>query len=317
MAYENHYPVLKDQVIKIFQENRPTTSGRGSGDGREQQYLCDCTFGGGGHSLALIEQIPQLKIIAFDQDPDAIKNGHEMAKEKGLEQRLQLINSNFSQLVEKVEKMGISGKIIGILLDLGVSSHQLMTPSRGFSLQREGPLDMRMDYGDSVRLTAQKVLAQKSEQEIMDIIAQYGEERYSRRIARKICEFRATEELHSTKQLENIVFHCYPRRERYRSIHPATRTFQALRLYVNGELEALEQVLNGGLRVLGEGGTMVAISFHSLEDRIVKHRFREFAQAGQGAVVTKRPIRPTQEELEQNKRSRSARLRIFRKESND
>ena len=307
-GYQNHRPVLRDEITRVFcsgNVKRP-----------KPRYLCDCTFGGGGHTFALIEEDLGINIIAFDQDPEAIDHGQEMIKEKGLEKRVQLIYSNFSQLVKEVEKMGLGGCINGVLFDLGVSSHHLDSPSRGFSFQWDGPLDMRMDYDNHALLAAWEILEQKSEEEIADMIYHYGGEKYSRRIASAICKYRVRNQLRSTKQLENIVFHCYPKRERYCRIHPATKTFQALRLYVNWELEALEQALQGVPQILQEGGQIVVISFHSLEDRIVKHQFREFEKTGKGAVVTPKPIVPTAKELEENRRSRSAKLRVFRKESN-
>ena len=303
--YKGHHSVLKDEITKVFFSE---TLG-------EESYLCDCTFGGGGHSFSLIEQNPNLKVIAFDQDPQAIDAGFESIKKRNMEKKVQLIQANFSQLGEKVEEMGLVGLIHGILFDLGVSSHHLGNASRGFSFQLEGPLDMRMAGHHLGHPTAAEVLNQKSEREIADIIYQYGEERNSRRIASEIVKFRSSTELKSTKQLENIVFRCYPKRARYGRIHPATKTFQALRLYVNQELEVLEPTLEAALRVLKKGGHIAAISFHSLEDRIIKHQFRKFSREGGGDVVTKRPMLPTAKEQEENKRSRSAKLRIFKKTS--
>ena len=306
--YKDHKSVLRNEIVRVFLSETSETS--------EEFYFCDCTFGGGGHTFALLEQAPELKIIAFDQDSDAVNNGIAEIANRGLENRVLLSYCNFSQLLEKVEEMGLLGRIRGVLLDLGVSTHHFATPSRGFSFQHEGPLDMRMDDQDSEILSAREILEQKSEQEIAEIIYRYGGERYSKRIASEICKFRSHDTLKSTKQLENIVFHCYPKGERHRGAHPATRTFQALRLYVNRELELLEQVLEDALQVLEDGGQIAAISFHSLEDRIVKHRFREFAHNNQGHVMTKKPILPTAKECEENRSSRSAKLRIFRKGQN-
>ena len=280
----------------------------------EKGYFCDCTFGGGGHTFALLERAPQLKVIAFDQDFDAVKNGLKNIEKRNIENNVRLIHSNFSHLGEKIDELGLREKIDGLLFDLGVSSHHLEDASRGFSFQKDGPLDMRMNQSDTSLPTAQEILEQKSEKEIADIIYLYGEERYSRSIASAICTYRSQKTLKSTKQLENIVFHCYPKRERYRKTHPATRTFQALRLYVNRELEVLEQVLLDAIQVLNKGGQLAVISFHSLEDRIVKHRFKNFAKEGYGIVMTRKPILPTAKELEENKRSRSAKLRVFKKE---
>ena len=305
LDYKDHRPVLKDEIIRAFcSENLSPPEGI---------YICDCTFGGGGHSFALLERLPGLKIIAFDQDIDAVDNGIIEISNRGLEDRIFLSHCNFSQLLKKIEKMELSGQIYGILFDLGVSSHHFGTPSRGFSLQHEGPLDMRMNQNNFNTPTAKEILEQKSEEEIAEIIYRYGEEKYSKRIAAEIVKFRSHSLFESTKQLENIVFHCYPKRERYKKTHPATRTFQALRLYINQELELLEQVLEDALQVLRKGGKIAAISFHSLEDRIVKHQFREFAQIARGEIITKKPILPTAKEWQENKRSRSAKLRIIKK----
>ena len=244
---------------------------------------------------------------------EAIISGLESIKQRNMQKNVQLIHANFSQLAERVAEMGLTDRVGGVLFDLGVSSHHLTSAPRGFSFQLDGPLDMRMDGHHPGHLTAQEVLNQKSEQEIADIIYEYGEERHSRRIAAEIVKFRSCYRLESTKQLENIVYHCYPKRARYGRIHPATKTFQALRLYINQELEVLGPTLEAALGVLKKGGHIGAISFHSLEDRIVKHQFRKFAKEGKGAVMTKRPIVPTAKEQEENKRSRSAKLRIFRR----
>ena len=296
----SHCPVLKDEIIQVF-----GSGGRG--------YLCDCTFGDGGHTFALAESFPHIKVIGFDQDQEAISHGKVKIEERGLTQRVQLVYDNFSQLGCKVAELGLSGQISGVLFDLGVSTRHLMDPIRGFSFQQDGPLDMRMDQHHPTLPPVWEILEQKNENEISDMIYHYGEERYARRIAYAIKQFQQKQELRTTKQLENIVFHCYPRERRHRRIHPATKTFQALRIYLNRELEVLEQALHEALQILQEGGQMAVISFHSLEDRIVKHRFRDFAGLSKGTVLTAKPILPTAGECEENRRSRSAKLRVFRK----
>ncbi|MCY4644782.1 MAG: 16S rRNA (cytosine(1402)-N(4))-methyltransferase RsmH [Bacteriovoracales bacterium] len=304
MPYEVHTPVLKDEIIDIFVP-------KGSEEEKEKCYFCDCTFGGGGHSFALLEKNPHLNIVAFDQDLEAIENGLKKIKKENRQEKIHLIHANFSSIEEKLNQMGLSGRISGILFDLGVSSHHLNDPSRGFSFLRDGPLDMRMNRDSSYLPSAKEILEQKSEREIADILFRYGEEKHSRLIASKIVEFRSRNDLNSTKQLENIVFHCYPRKERYRGVHPATKTFQALRLFVNEELKALEKTLPDALKILKKGGLIAVISFHSLEDRIVKHFFRSLAKKGEGSLIGKKPILPTAAEIQTNKRARSAKLRVF------
>ena len=296
--YKAHDSVLKKEITKVF------LSGT---------LVCDCTFGGGGHSFSLLESSDNLKIVACDQDYDAIENGRVEIERRGFSERVHLIHCHFKELMEKVLARGLRGAFSGVIFDLGVSSHHLATPGRGFSFQHEGPLDMRMNQYDSNATTAKDLLLDKSEGEIAEVLYLYGEERHARRIAAAICKFRENEEIKDTKQLENIVFHCYPKRDRHRGIHPATKTFQALRLYVNRELEVLGSVLDDACEVLAEEGHMAVISFHSLEDRIVKHSFRMFGKEGRGSIVTKKPIVPTAREQEENRSSRSAKMRIFRK----
>ena len=300
--YTPHVPVLMAEVREIF-----------SPDVAEKKCLCDCTFGAGGHSFSLLEANPQLTIIAFDQDPEAVAHGLVEIEQRGLAGRVQLSQANFGQLAKKMEELSPSRGIDGVLFDLGVSTHHLSQVSRGFSFRQDGPLDMRMDNGDFSLATAQQVVEQKNERELADIIYRYGEERWARRIASAICQFRSHTPLESTKQLENIVFHCYPKGERHRGVHPATRTFQALRIYVNRELEVLERGVQDALQIIQEGGQIAVISFHSLEDRVVKHRFLQFVRQGAGVVMTRRPMVATAREQGENRHSRSAKLRVFKK----
>jgi 16S rRNA (cytosine1402-N4)-methyltransferase len=224
---------------------------------------------------------------------------------------------NFVKFPEWCAQNQMQGKFAGILMDLGVSSHQFDKMERGFSFRADAPLDMRMNYGDSDTPTAADLLNTLSEKEIADILFTYGEERLSRRIASKICEFRATKKIETTGEIEDIIFHCYPPKDRHGKTHPATRSFQALRIAVNDELRVLEDTLPKLLPYIAEGGVLAVISFHSLEDRIVKHTFKEMMEKPDFPVtiLTKKPLTATDEELFNNSRSRSAKLRLLKRES--
>jgi 16S rRNA (cytosine1402-N4)-methyltransferase len=208
----------------------------------------------------------------------------------------------------------MQGKFAGILMDLGVSSHQFDKMERGFSFRADAPLDMRMNYGDSSIPTAADLLNSLSEKEIADILFNYGEERLSRKIASRIVELRQKKKIETTGELEDICFHAYPPKDRHGKIHPATRSFQALRIAVNEELTVLENTLPKLLPYLAHGGTLAVISFHSLEDRIVKHTFKEISESDQAVtILTKKPLTASESELTENSRSRSAKLRVLQK----
>jgi 16S rRNA (cytosine1402-N4)-methyltransferase len=264
-----------------------------------------------GHTLGIAKEIPNAHIISFDQDPDAFQNGLNLISENKLGDRIQLIKNNFENFRTWWED-NLKTPMNGILLDLGVSSHHFDNFERGFSFREDAKLDMRMDY-ETNETTAADVLNEYDEKDLADIIFKYGEEKYSRRIASNIVSKRKLARLETTKQLEDIVFHCYPARERFGRTHPATKTFQALRIYINRELEVLENTIEKLFGILASNGVLAIISFHSLEDRIVKHKFREIFQSDKNAakIITKKPILPTVTEVEENKRSRSAKLRII------
>lgn len=250
----------------------------------------DATLGGAGHTRGILERGG--KAIAFDQDPEAIAR----ARALGLP-NLTLVEANFSKLLPQLEQLGIA-LVDGILADLGVSSFHFDDAQRGFSYQLEGPLDMRMGPGD---LTAAEVVNTFEEQEIADILYKYGEEQRSRRIARFIVENRP---ITTTTQLAEII----RRATGFRLAgHPARKSFQALRVYVNDELGTLKQLLQGAERVLKPGGRLVIISFHSLEDRLVKHYLRDSSRL---KPLTKRPIVPSEAEQRENPRARSAKMRV-------
>ncbi len=275
--------------------------------------IADLTFGAGGHSTALAMNDKKIKVIGVDQDKEAFENGLTTIKEASLQDQIELVRLSFGEFPSYYQDKFPEKKLSGALMDLGVSSHHFDSPERGFSFRHEGPLDMRMDQSNNDLPTAEEVLNRYSEQQIADIIFKYGEERLGKKIARHIVERRDQERLETTKQLENIVYHCYPKRDRFKKAHPATRTFQALRLFVNQELEVLESTMEDIVNLLAPGSKFCIISFHSLEDRIAKHQFKDFARRGLGRIETKKPILPSAKELEENPRSRSAKLRVFTK----
>ena len=263
----------------------------------EGEYL-DATVGGGGHSELILQRVKEVKIVAIDRDERAIA----AAKAKlayYYPQQIQFWQGNFADYQPK-------GKLFdGIIADLGVSSPQLDIPERGFSFRHSAPLDMRMDRSQS--LDAAQIVNHWSEKAIADLIYQYGEERFSRRIAKNIVQQRPFQ---TTTELAQAIAFSVPGKYRHGRIHPATRTFQALRIVVNAELKSLESLLDRAPDWLKPGGIIGIISFHSLEDRIVKHRFRNCELL---EVITKKPIVAQKDEQQQNPRSRSAKLRLARK----
>ncbi len=270
--------------------------------------ILDCTVGYGGHAEMILTSSPAGSIvIGLDRDAQAIDFSRRRLSQFG--DRVVLRHGNYWDLKSHLAEAGIE-KVDGVLLDFGISSPQLDDPSRGFSFQREGPLDMRMDQ--TAGQTAADLVNSSPEHELADLIFQYGEERYARRIARAIVQEREHRPVETTGALVAIIARSVPAPYRHGRIHCATRTFQALRIAVNHELEFLESSLRDAAEVLAVGGRVCAISFHSLEDRIVKHTFRSLSQ-GEGApfaTLTKKPVLSSQEECEANPRSRSAKLRV-------
>lgn len=302
MTYGAHYSVLKSEVLRLLAENF---------DQRGKLTFSDLTFGAGGHTFAIRESFPQSIIYSFDQDPDAIRNGKERIREMDFGSSVKLIHSNFIDFDNVLDE---NLCFDGVLLDAGVSSHQFDMPDRGFSFRFEADLDMRMnpEYG----LTAADLLNGSSEKELEEIFKIYGEERFSKVIAKSICEHRKKSPLKSTKELENICFHAYPKKMRHGKIHPATKVFQALRIKVNDEIGVLEDIIPQVIRRLKVGGIFMVISFHSLEDRVIKHGFKSWDEDEYPIeIVTKRPILPSSQEIFENSRSRSAKLRVIRRVS--
>jgi len=264
--------------------------------------------GYGGHAESLLEHTdPGTKVIGLDRDEAALAFCKEKLMRFG--ERAVLVKGNHRDLNTHLSRLG-GCRVDGALFDLGVSSPQFDTPARGFSFQYEGPLDMRMDQSSGP--TAAELVNTCPEGELADIIFQYGEERYSRRIARAIVRTRERTPIETTGDLASVIAASVPLSYRHGRIHCATRTFQALRIAVNRELESLEPSLRDAVDVLAPGGRICAISFHSLEDRIVKHTFRSLAQGAEPtlSLLTKRPIVPADEECRVNPRARSAKLRV-------
>ncbi len=302
-----HVPVLFDEALNLL---RPRSGGR---------YI-DATFGGGGHTVALLEQsAPDGQVMAIDADPDAIARARDLAAL--FPGRLTLTQGNFRDL-EILARDKQFDAVDGILMDLGLSSFQLSRPERGFSFQRSGPLDMRFDTTSA--FSASDIVNGWSEEDIARLLFEYGEEQRSRPIARAIVRERNSELITTTDRLASIVERAVGGR-RGRAIHPATRTFQALRIAVNDELEALRSGLDGAINLLTAGGRIAVISFHSLEDRIVKTFLRHestdcicppetpICVCGHKArmtLITRRAVRPSEIEEQSNPRSRSARLRV-------
>ena len=266
----------------------------------------DCTVGLGGHTRALLEAGAS-KVLGLDRDREALRIAGERLEPFG--DRVELVHTDYRDLPRVLDERGVAG-VAGTLADLGVSSMQFDAEGRGFSFRRDEPLDMRMDQSQGP--TAADLLRQAGEEEIANVIFEHGEERYSRRIARAIVETRRTTEITTTGQLAQLVRRAVPHRG-YQRIDPATRTFQALRIWVNRELEQLDAFLANACDRLLAGARLVVITFHSLEDRIVKHAFRALAQGRATAlrILTKRPIVPSEAEIDRNPRARSAKLRAI------
>jgi 16S rRNA (cytosine1402-N4)-methyltransferase len=296
-SWFRHVPVLLSEVIAGL---APRTGGR---------YL-DATVGGGGHGAAILAaSMPDGRLLGIDADPAALAAARERLAAFG--ERARLMHGNFRDMARLAAEAGVE-RFDGILLDLGVSSHQLDTPERGFSFLADAPLDMRID--PTAEETAADLVNQLPEGELADLIYRYGEERGSRRIARAIVEARRREPIATTSALAAIVERAMGGRRG--KIHPATRTFQALRIAANHELESLEAALPQAVDLLAPGGRLAVVAFHSLEDRIVKQFFR--AESGYGGaagptrlrIITKKPIEAREEETRSNPRARSAKLRI-------
>jgi 16S rRNA (cytosine1402-N4)-methyltransferase len=262
----------------------------------------DCTVGLGGHARALLEAGAS-RVIGLDRDPSALQRSRAALAAFGAQ--VELVHRDYRELTDVLDARGISG-VDGVLADLGVSSLQLDAPDRGFSFRRDDVLDMRMDTSQGH--TAAEMLATADEQTLADVIYQLGEERHARRVARAILAARSQAPITTTGRLADVVRRAIPRKG-YSRIDPATRTFQAIRIWVNRELDGLDVFLAAAAGRLNPGGRMAVITFHSLEDRIVKHTFRALQSEGRITIRTKRPVTPAPAEVESNARARSAKLR--------
>ena len=290
-----HEPVM---VAEVLEHLAPERGG----------VFVDCTVGYGGHSRAMLDA-GAATVIGFDRDPSALSEARGALASYGA--RVKLLHTDYRRLDEVLDAEGI-GAVDGVLADLGVSSMQLDSPGRGFSFKRDEPLDMRMDTTSGA--TAAEALRDVDVSTLADVISEFGEDRHARRIARAVTEARGRSPIATTGQLADIVRRAVPRRG-YSRIDPATRTFQAIRIWVNRELEGLDRFLTCAANRLGPGGRMAVISFHSLEDRVVKHTLRALQTSKDAgiAVRTKRPVVPSEAEVERNPRARSAKLRAAEK----
>ncbi|MCP4754228.1 MAG: 16S rRNA (cytosine(1402)-N(4))-methyltransferase RsmH [Proteobacteria bacterium] len=303
-----HTPVLLNEVVSFLPESA--------------KIAVDFTLGGAGHAARLLRQNPELYLYGIDRDRDALTEAE--TRLSSFQDRFSLIHSSFSRAVKRLIDDGVNADFV--LADLGVSSRQLNNLDRGFSFRQDGPLDMRMDMENPV--TAAEIVNRASEQELVSIIGRYGEESFCRRIARNIVSFRKKKAFSTTKELADCVKDAIPRKFHFGKIHPATKTFQAIRIRVNNELEELQDLLEYALDLLNSGGRIAIISFHSLEDRPVKQTFRKWEQPCQcpktiplcvcglkpvAEPLKRKMIRPSKSEMESNPRSRSAKLRVVEK----
>lgn len=304
-----HYSVMLNETIEQL-NIRP--------DG----IYVDGTLGGAGHSLEICKRLTTGRLIGIDQDADAIAAASERLKD--YKDKVTIVRSNYAQMKEVLHDLGID-KVDGILLDLGVSSFQLDTPERGFTYRSEdAPLDMRMD--DRQTLTAKDIVNEYSEMELFRIIRDYGEDRFAKNIAKHIVSARAVKPIETTGELNAIIKGAIPMKVQVTGGHPSKRTYQAIRIELNHELDVLRDNLDDMIELLDDGGRICIITFHSLEDRIVKSSFKKnenpctcpsnfpvcvCGNKSKGHVVTRKPILPSEKELEENSRSKSAKLRVF------
>ena len=307
----NHYSVLLNETIELLDINP---------DG----IYVDGTLGGAGHSLEIVKRLDKGRLIGIDQDEDAIKAAR--TRLEGYEDKVTIVKSNYENMPNVLEELGII-KVNGIVLDLGVSSFQLDEKDRGFSyMSSDSLLDMRMDKEG--KLTACDIVNDYSYEELVKVLRVYGEERFAPNIAKNICKAREDKKITTTGELNQIIEESIPKKNRLKGGHPSKRTFQALRIEVNRELEVLENSISNMIDMLDTNGRICIITFHSLEDRIVKNIFKEnenpcicpkefpvcaCGRVSKGEVVTRKPILPSDLEISENSRSRSAKLRCFRR----
>lgn len=293
-----HIPVLLQETLKFA-------------DPKPGECFIDATIGNGGHAKAILERLlPGGRLLGIDWNSDAIMN-IEKKLQKEIRMNVLIVEiGNFAEIARIARRKNFS-RVNGIIADLGVSSEELEESGRGFSFKKSEPLLMTYDaHPNPNALTAAKIVNEFPEETLQNMFREFGEERYAAKIARAIVAARRAAPIRTSKELADIIADAVPRR-RSRRIHPATRVFQALRIAVNDELENLRAFLNGGFELLDRGGRMIVISYHSLEDRIVKQEFRQRASGGIAALLTKKPVRPSAEEIRRNPRARSAKLRAI------
>lgn len=295
MEQNIHTPVMLKEVLDYLNLRAGLT-------------IVDATVGTGGHSLAILERLgSEGRLIGIDRDEESLNIARERLKD--FSENMEFVYGNFSDIDNILKDLNVD-HIDGILFDLGISSFQLQNAERGFSFQSEGPLDMRLDR--SSYISAYDLLNNLNEEEISNLLWTFGQERWHNRIAHILVKERERHPISTTLELSKIIINAIPdryKRYHYR-IHPATRTFQAVRIAVNRELESLEQALTKSIGLLRSSARIIVISFHSLEDRVVKLTFRKFASLGLIRIITPKPLTPTQSEIEENPRSRSAKLRV-------
>lgn len=308
-----HRPVLLEETIESL-KIRP--------DG----IYVDGTLGGAGHASQVCKRLSEKgRFVGIDQDDCALQAAGERLKEFGKNVRIDCVKSNYCQMKSVLENLGID-KVDGILLDIGLSSYQLDNAERGFTYREDAPLDMRMDQSSS--FSAKDVVNQYDEMQLYRVIRDYGEEKFAKNIAKHIVAARQEKEIETTGELIEIIKASIPAKVRATGGHPAKRTFQAIRIEVNRELEVLQDSIDEMIDLLNDGGRLCIITFHSLEDRIVKNKFREnedpcicpknfpvcvCGRKSKGKVITRKPIVPSEQEVEENKRSKSSKLRVFEK----
>jgi len=287
-----HQPVMSKEAVEFLNP-------------RPGKTFVDCTIGMGGHAREILKKIiPGGKLIGMDRDAESLEIAREELKE--VAQSCYFVNDDFRNLDTVLNQLNIE-KVDGVLFDLGISSWQLDSPERGFSIKSNGPLDMRMDKHSYI--SAYDLVNSLSEEELSTILKTFGQERFHNRIAHLLVAERIKGPITTTQELSDIVLKAIPYRYQSHIIHPATRTFQAFRIAVNRELESLEMALEKTINYLNDGGRICVISFHSLEDRIIKDKFIKFSHRKELKILTARPLMATSEENRQNPRSRSAKLR--------
>lgn len=292
MAKEYHYPVMHREILEYLEV-------------KDKKVVVDCTVGLGSHTFKLLENMEGGALVGIDRDRDSLAAAEKkLSPFKG---RFTLVKDSFANLDKVLNNLGIT-EVDAFLFDLGISTYQLSNPRRGFSFLNEGPLDMRMDK-DSL-FSAYDLVNNLSEAELGNIFRKFGEERYFRKIAHFIVQERKNGSISTTTQLARIVTRAFGAKARASRIHPATRVFQALRIAVNRELEMLETSFAKAISFLSKEGKIAVISFHSLEDRIVKNTFKEYASRGVLKIITKKPLVPSESEKDENPASRSAKLRV-------